>query len=72
MEVKCHEFLPRPVARMGGLLPAPGYAGRGWVGTKLIGDGAFGDSGEKRDESVRYVFGLGSVDAMVVRFEKIE
>ena len=26
----------------------------------------------KRDESVRYVLGLGCVDAMVVGFEKIE
>jgi hypothetical protein len=39
---------------------------------KLIGEGAFRDSNEKRDESVRYVLGLGSVDAMVVGFEKIE
>ena len=40
--------------------------------TKLIGEGIFRDSDEKRDESVRYVLGLGSVDAMVVGFEKIE
>jgi len=39
---------------------------------KLIGKGAFIDSDEKRDESVRYVLGMGSVDAMVVGFEKIE
>ena len=40
--------------------------------TKLIGEGTFRDSDEKRDESVRYVLGLGSLDAMVVGFEKIE
>ena len=39
---------------------------------KLIGEGTFRDSDEKRDESVRYVLGLGSVDAMVVGFEKID
>lgn len=47
-------------------------AGKGVVGMKLIGEGDFRDSDEKRDESVRYVLGLGCVDAMVVGFEKIE
>jgi aryl-alcohol dehydrogenase-like predicted oxidoreductase len=47
-------------------------AGKGVVGMKLIGEGTFRNSDEKRDESVRYVLGLGSVDAMVVGFEKIE
>ncbi len=42
------------------------------VETKLIGERTFRDGDEKRDESVRYVLGLGSVDAMVVGFEKIE
>jgi len=39
---------------------------------KLIGEGSFGDSDEKRDGSLRYVLGLGTVDAMVVGFETIE
>ena len=39
---------------------------------KLIGEETFRDSDEKRDESVLCVFGVGSVDAMVVGFEKIE
>ena len=47
-------------------------AGKGVVGMKLIGEGAFRNSDEKRDNSVRYVLGLGCVDAMVVGFEKIE
>jgi hypothetical protein len=42
------------------------------AGMKLIGEGTFRDSDEKRDESVRYVLGPGSVDAMVIGFEKIE
>jgi aryl-alcohol dehydrogenase-like predicted oxidoreductase len=46
--------------------------GKGIVGMKLIGEGAFRDSDEKRDNSIRYVLGLGCVDAMVVGFEKIE
>ena len=47
-------------------------AGKGVVGMKLIGEGAFRNSDEKRDNSVRYVLGLGCVDAMVVGFEKVE
>jgi aryl-alcohol dehydrogenase-like predicted oxidoreductase len=47
-------------------------AGKGVVGMKLIGEGDFRDSDEKRDGSVRFVLGLGCVDAMVVGFEKIE
>jgi aryl-alcohol dehydrogenase-like predicted oxidoreductase len=46
-------------------------AGKGVVGMKLIGEGLFRDSDEKRDESVRYVLGLGCVDTMVVGFEKL-
>ena len=47
-------------------------AGKGVLGMKLIGEGAFRNSDEKRDNSIRYVLGLGCVDAMVVGFEKIE
>jgi len=46
--------------------------GKGVVGMKLVGEGRFRDSDEKRDESVRYVLGLGCVDTMVVGFEKVE
>lgn len=47
-------------------------AGKGVIGMKLIGEGDFRNSGEKRDESIRYVLSLGCVDAMVVGFEKTE
>ena len=47
-------------------------AGKGVVGMKLIGEGRFRHSDEMRDASVRYVLGLGSVDTMVVGFEKVE
>jgi len=47
-------------------------AGKGVIGMKLIGEGEFRNSDEKRDESVRYVLGLGCVDAMVVGFEKAD
>jgi len=44
-------------------------AGKGVVGMKLIGEGEFRHSDEKRDNSVRYVLSLGCVDTMVVGFE---
>jgi predicted aldo/keto reductase-like oxidoreductase len=46
-------------------------AGKGVIGMKLIGEGLFSASDEKRDKSVQYVLGLGTVDAMVVGFLKI-
>ena len=47
-------------------------AGKGVVGMKIIGEGAFRNSDEKRDHSVRYVLGLGCVDILNVGFEKTE
>lgn len=47
-------------------------AGKGVIGMKLIGEGAFRNSDEQRDNSISYVLGLGCVDAMVVGFEKIQ
>jgi aryl-alcohol dehydrogenase-like predicted oxidoreductase len=61
-----------PPEKVAPVLKALHDAGKGVVGMKLIGEGRFRDSDEKRDESVRYVLGLGCVDAMVVGFEKIE
>ena len=60
-----------PPEKVAPVLKALHEAGKGVVGMKLIGEGRFRDSDEKRDESVRYVLGLGCVDAMVVGFEKI-
>jgi len=47
-------------------------AGKGVVGMKLIGEGAFRDDDEKRDRSVKYVLGLGCVDILNVGFESTE
>jgi aryl-alcohol dehydrogenase-like predicted oxidoreductase len=46
-------------------------AGKGVVGMKLIGEGQFRDSDEKRDNSIRFVLDAGCVDAMVVGFENV-
>jgi len=61
-----------PPEKVAPVLKALHEAGKGVVGMKLIGEGTFRDSDEKRDVSVQYVLGLGCVDAMVVGFEKIE
>jgi aryl-alcohol dehydrogenase-like predicted oxidoreductase len=61
-----------PPEKVAPVLKALHEAGKGVVGMKLIGEGSFRDSDEKRDESVRYVLGLGTVNAMVVGFEKID
>jgi aryl-alcohol dehydrogenase-like predicted oxidoreductase len=44
-------------------------AGKGVIGMKLIGEGAFRDDPKKREDSVRFVFGLGCVDMTIVGFE---
>jgi aryl-alcohol dehydrogenase-like predicted oxidoreductase len=66
------EKMDGPTEKVVPVLKALHEAGKGIVGMKLIGEGTFRDSDEKRDESVRYVLGLGCVDAMVVGFEKVE
>jgi aryl-alcohol dehydrogenase-like predicted oxidoreductase len=47
-------------------------AGKGIIGMKLIGEGKFRNDPEKIDESLRFVLGLGCVDALIVGFEKQE
>jgi aryl-alcohol dehydrogenase-like predicted oxidoreductase len=47
-------------------------AGKGVIGMKIIGQGRWRDDPDKRASSIRYVLGLGSVDVMVVGFEKPE
>jgi predicted aldo/keto reductase-like oxidoreductase len=49
-----------------------GAAGKGIVGMKLIGEGDFRHSDEKRDESVKFVLGLGCINVLNVGFEKAE
>ena len=66
------EKMDGPTEKVVPVLKTLHEAGKGVGGMKLIGEGSFRDRDEKRDESVRYVLGLGCVDAMVVGFEKIE
>jgi aryl-alcohol dehydrogenase-like predicted oxidoreductase len=68
MDVKRIEEIPKVEA----ILKALHRQGKGVVGMKLIGEGIFRNSDEKRDESVGYVLGLGCVDAMVVGFERVQ
>lgn len=47
-------------------------AGKGIIGMKLIGNGKFRDDSEKIDASLKYVLGLGTVDMIIVGFERPE
>jgi aryl-alcohol dehydrogenase-like predicted oxidoreductase len=47
-------------------------AGKGVIGMKLIGEGTYRDDTAKIDEALRFVLGLGCVDALIVGFEKPE
>lgn len=47
-------------------------AGKGVVGMKLIGEGQLRNDDARRDESVKFVLGLGCVDVLLVGFEKLE
>jgi len=46
-------------------------AGKGVIGMKIIGEGKFGDSDEKRDKSIGFALALGGVDTLLVGFEKL-
>jgi aryl-alcohol dehydrogenase-like predicted oxidoreductase len=61
-----------PVEKVAPVLKQLHKAGKGVVGMKLIGEGRFRNSDEKRDRSVSYVLGLGCVDVLNVGFEKVE
>jgi aryl-alcohol dehydrogenase-like predicted oxidoreductase len=45
-------------------------SGKGIIGMKLIGNGSFSNDPEKVDQSIRYVLGLGTVDMVIIGFEK--
>ena len=47
-------------------------AGKGVVGMKIIGEGRLRDDDAKRNETAKYVLGLGCVDILNVGFEKVE
>jgi aryl-alcohol dehydrogenase-like predicted oxidoreductase len=46
-------------------------AGKGVIGMKILGEGAFKEP-ERRDASLRFVLGLGSVDAFIIGFENTD
>jgi aryl-alcohol dehydrogenase-like predicted oxidoreductase len=46
-------------------------AGKGVVGMKIIGEGAFRNDEEKKNNSIRYVLGLGCVDVLNVGCETV-
>ncbi len=43
-------------------------AGKGVIGMKILAEGAFKEP-ERRDASLRYVLGLGTVNAFIIGFE---
>jgi predicted aldo/keto reductase-like oxidoreductase len=45
--------------------------GKGVIGMKILGEGRVKEP-EKKDESLRFVLGLGTVDAFIIGFEKTE
>jgi len=47
-------------------------SGKGVVGMKIIGEGRLRSDDAKRDETARYVLGLGCVDVLNIGFEKVE
>ncbi|MGE3819787.1 MAG: aldo/keto reductase [Isosphaeraceae bacterium] len=46
-------------------------AGKGVIGMKIFGEGRIKDP-ERRYESIRYVLGLGTVNAFIIGFESVE
>jgi aryl-alcohol dehydrogenase-like predicted oxidoreductase len=59
-----------PVEKVVAALKKISAAGKGVVGMKLIGEGDFRNSDERRDESVKFALGLGCVNVLNVGFEK--
>jgi len=47
-------------------------AGKGVIGMKLIGGGRLKDDPARIDESLKFVLGLGTVDMIIIGFEKPE
>ncbi len=64
--------MDKPAEKVPGILKKIHDAGKGVVGMKIIGEGRLRNDEEKRDESIRYVLGLGCVDILNVGFEKLE
>jgi len=64
--------MDKPWEKVPGVLKKIHDAGKGVVGMKLVGEGRLRNDDARRDESVRYVLGLGCVDLLNVGFEKLE
>lgn len=47
-------------------------SGKGVIGMKLVGGGKFNNDSERIDKSLKYVLGLGTVDMLIIGFEKPE
>ncbi len=47
-------------------------SGKGVIAMKLIGGGKLRDDSEKIDQSLKFVLGLGTVDMIIIGFEKPE
>jgi len=68
MDVKTVEEIPKLEAAVKTMR----RQGKAVIGMKIIGEGTFGNSPEKRDKSIEYALESGCMDAMVVGFEKVE
>lgn len=67
MDIRQVEDMPKVEA----VLKALRKQGKAVIGMKILGEGTFRDSDEKRDKSIKYALESGCMDAMVVGFEKI-
>ena len=47
-------------------------SGKGVIGMKLVGNGSFSNDSDKVNQSLRYVLDLGTVDMIIIGFEKPE
>src|SRR5215471_2492029 len=63
--------MDKPGEKVPGVLKKIHDAGKGVVGMKIVGEGRLRDDETKRDESIRYVLGLGTVDLLNVGFENV-
>jgi aryl-alcohol dehydrogenase-like predicted oxidoreductase len=64
--------MDKPAEKVPGILKKLHAAGKGVVGMKIVGEGRLRNDEDKRDESVKYVLGLGCVDILNIGFEKLE
>lgn len=61
---------PEEVSKVVTVLKEVHDQGKGVVGMKIIGEGRFGTSDEKRNRSIGFALNLGCLDTMVIGFEK--